>query len=308
MSTPFFGRTSVHLDRTGFKPPHLFSKTHARGRVWLKTAALLPLIFVSAAAQGWPACQAISAAVCGALLAEAFCGLLFHKIPAYHDGETIFYGLFCSLILPLTLPLWVFFAASFISAAWGRELFGGFGQALFFPPSAGLLVLFLGLPSLVQAFDFKQARALAAVLSMEENPLLLAFYPASPALEDVSLAAIALGVLILLGSALVRWEWPIIFIALYAGMRLWLAQESALFLLSGGLWLALFWGFSQTSALPLTPAGRRAYAVLAALLAGLCPLRDEALRVLAGQACASFLAPWLEALLGPRPSSQQENS
>ena len=163
-------------------------------------------------------------AVCGALIAEAFGALLFQRrMPAYHDGESVFIGLFCALVLPLTLSIWFFFAAAFIAVFIGREIFGGYGQAIIFPPAVGLLSLFFGLPQMIQAFDFKEARALAATLPMSAdgylNPINLLFYSSSAAPEDVSFFALVLGILILLGCGLVRWELPIICAASYSAVR-----------------------------------------------------------------------------------------
>ncbi len=300
MSTPFFGRLSIHLDRQGFKPPHLFSKTHVGARVWQKIVALVPLIVVSCAVQGWPAVQAFSMTVCGALLAEAAGACLFRRIPAYHEGESILIGLFCALVLPQTLSIWFFFFAAFIAVFAGREIFGGFGQAFLFPPAVGLLTLFLGMPSMIQAFDFKEARSLASAVSMEAaghlNPVNLLLYPGSAASEDVSFFALGLGAIILLGCGLVRWELPILGMASYSVIHIGLEKCSPGFLLSGGLWLTLFWGLTQTSSMPLTPTGRRIYAVLTGLFAALCPLGDGALRLAAGLAAASLLSPWLDSL------------
>lgn len=308
MSTPFFGRLSIHLDRTVFKPPHLFSKTHTRGRVWQKIAALVPLIAISCAVQGWPAVKALSVAVCGALIAEALGAWIFRRMPAYHDGESIFIGLFCALVLPLTLSIGFFFAAALMAVFFGREIFGGFGQAIVFPPAIGLLILFLGLPQMIQAFDFKEARTLAAALPMNSggrlDPLNLLFYPDSVAPDDVSFFALALGAAVLLGCGLVHWELPVWCIAGTSGVRFWLEKSDPLFLLSGGLWLAVFWGLTQTSSMPLTLAGRRIYALLAGLLAAACPLADEPLRMLTGLAAASVVSPWIDTLLTLRHSQE----
>jgi Na+-translocating ferredoxin:NAD+ oxidoreductase RnfD subunit len=308
VSTPFFGRLSIHLDRIGFKPPHLFSKTHVRGRVWQKIAALLPLIVVSSAGQGWPAVKAFSVAVSGALIAEAVGAIFFKRLPAYHDGESVFIGIFCTLVLPLTLPTGFFFAAAFISVFAGREIFGGFGQAIVFPPAAGVLILFLGLPQMIQAFDFKEARALTSALPMsldgswDWRSLLL--YPASAAPDEVSFLALLLGAFLLLAWKLVRWELPLLCAAGVCVIRMGLEKSEPLFLLSGGLWLTVFWGAAQTSAMPLTVIGRRVYALLAGLLAGLCPLGDETLRLLTGFAAASLLSPWIDMGFNPRQTQE----
>lgn len=301
VSTPFFGRRSIHLDRTGFTPPHLFTKTHARGRMWQKVAALIPLIAVACFVQGWPALRALSVSVCGAVVAEAVGAWVFRRLPAYHDGESIFIGLFCALILPLTLSIWIFFGAAVIAVFLGREIFGGFGQAVVFPPAAGLLILFLGLPQMIQAFDFKQARSLAEAMAMNAdgraNLAQLLFYPSSASIEDVSFAALAAGVILLLACGLVRWELPALSIVGLSAAHFLSGQRSSLFLPSGGFWLVLFWGLAQTSAMPLTPAGRRIYALLAGFLAALCGFDDEPLRLMAGLAAASLLAPWFDALV-----------
>jgi len=312
VSTPFFGRLSIHLDRTGFKPPHLFSKIHTRGRVWQKMAALVPLIAIACFAQGWPAMKGLCVAVCGAMIAEALGAWLFRRLAAYQDGESILIGLLCALILPHTLSVWVFFAAAFIAVFAGREIFGGFGQAVIFPPAAGLLTVFLGLPQMLQAFDFKHARSLAEGLAMNPEGSLdlksLFFYPAGVTVAEASLAALAVGIFILLKFGLVRWELPVLCAAGISSVRLMLEQTSPLFLLSGGFWLVLFWGMTQTSALPLTLAGRRVYALLAGFLTAACPLEDEALRLLAGLAAASLAVPWIDGFLAQRRDQEKEGA
>lgn len=312
MSTPFFGRLSVQLDRIGFKPPHLFSKKHTRGRVWQKIAALVPLIIISCAAHGWPSVKALSVAVCGALLAEVVGAWFYRRLPAYHEGESFLVGLFCALVLPLTLSSGYFFAAAFISVLIGREIFGGYGQAIIFPPAIGLLILFLGLPQLIQAFDFKEARGLTAAWTMhaetQQNPLWFLYYPESAALEGGSLFALAIGVAVMAGCGLVRWELPLWCFFSTSAARLWVGKGDLMFLMSSGLWLTIFWGLAQTSALPLTPGGRRVYALLAGLLAAVCPIRDEALRMLAGLAAASLIAPWVDKIFMARHSKAPEIS
>jgi len=269
--------------------------------MWQKIAALIPLLAVSCIAQGWPAVRALSVAVCGALIAEALGAWTFRRLPAYQDGESILIGLFCAMVLPLTLSIWFFFAAAFIAVLIGREIFGGFGQAIVFPPAIGLLILFLSLPQMIQAFDFKAAQALATTLPMSEearlNPVHLLFYPASAALEDVSFLALALGAVVLLACGLVRWELPFLCVASMGAACFLLAKTSIVFLLSGGFWLTVFWGLAQTSSMPLTPVGRRIYALLAGLLAVACPLDDETLRMLTGLAAASLISPWIDTVL-----------
>lgn len=308
MTNLFFGRTSVHLDRSGAKPPHLLDRSHAYGRSWQRSAALLPLFIAAAVLQGWGLLQASGAAICGALLAEALGRLLKQEKPVYHDGESFFYGLFCSLVLPSTLPVLVFFLAGFLSVLWGREIFGGFGQAVIFPPAVAILFLFLGVPSLMQAFDFKFARALSAPgFSFTDSAgdfLRLLFYPASAAPEDASFLAVLAGALMLLLWRIVRWEWAGLFFLTYAAVRIFIFEEAPLFFLSGGLWLCVFGALSQSSAMPLAPMPRLAYVFLSAILAACCPLPGQALRVLAGFAAASLAAPWLEACFRGQAESE----
>jgi len=310
LSTPFFGRTAIHLDKTKTRAPHLVSKTHAFGRQWLKTAALTPLLILSVVVHGTTALAALCAAASGALIAEAAGAWIFRRKINYHDGESVFLGLFCAVILPWTLSVWFFFAAALITVFWGREIFGGFGQSIVFPPAVGLLVLFMGFAPMIQAFDFKSARSLDWAANEAGHGALdfwsLLFYPSSASAEDLSFLALAAGAVLLILLRWVSWTLPLLgFLGYAAGCFL---LKEKLVWLSGGFWLTLFFGLSQTSALPLKTSSRWVYAACAGFFSAVCPLSDPALCSLSGLGLASLLVPWIELAGSVRLETNREAS
>ena len=246
-------------------------------------------------------------------LAEAAGALWTGRKPAYHDGESVFYGLLIGVLLPLSLPAAVVFLSAFSAVFLGREMFGGFGQAPFFPPAIGLLLLYLGAPAFMQAFDFKQAQALAQHFPMPDQgasrAAALFLYRGGAGLEDVSLAALIFAGIFLILQGLLRWEWPAVYLAVFAGFEIFLRQNPASGLLSGGLFIAAFYGLAHPAGLPLRRPARVAFAALAALLGALLPGHAPGLRALAGIFMLNALSPWLDALFRPQPSPpERENA
>ncbi len=285
------------------KGPHLFSGKPARLLQWQKTAALFPLLLAGLLAHGGPAVRVLGVAVCASLLAEFSGSRFMGRKPSYHDGETLFLGLLTGALLPFSLPAWAVFLAVFFSVFLGREIFGGFGQAPFFPPALGVLVLYLGVPALAQTFDFKQAQSLASLLSLLEaaaDKTFFVYYAGSAALEDASLALLILGGIFLAAQGTLRWELPAIYLAIFAFAEIVLMRQPLSHLACGGLWLTAFYGTAHFAGMPLRRPARCVFAVLAALLAAAIPGRDVTLRALAGLLAANACSPWLDVLFLPR--------
>ncbi len=292
------------------REPALRSLRAARTLQWQKVYTLLPILAAAAWILGGRVLVFAGISVAAALLAESLACLMFKKAPAFHDASSVFYSLLLMMVLPFSIPLWAVAAGSFFSIFFAKELCGGFGQPLFFPPAIGYLFLSLGLPRLLQGFESAEAQSLKSALavfpdlsSATRDGIVFSFH--STIISEASLAALLLGACVLLGRRIVSWE-PVIFFWAGAGATVAvLGSDGWVSLANGSILLTAFYGVTDTPGTPITKNSRRIFSGMTGILTALFSTRLSA-HPFAILAVANATAPWIERWSPKQPSASRQ--
>jgi electron transport complex protein RnfD len=265
--------------RTG---PHMHLGVTSSDLFWEAQLALLPLCVGALWRYGFPALHLLLA---GILTAWATAYLLEHlagKDLPREEGAAPLTGLLLALMLPVQAPWWMAGLGGSLSIL-GRDAFGGTGRNPVNPAVLGRLLLTLLFPGILLAplwelDGVSQASPLAKGLGASSTPVTTLLWGGHPGtLAEACPLLLLLGGLFLMLRGRIDRGVPLHFLSGLAWMSLllppgprllghspWLAGNSLVQVLGGGSLLAAFFLLTDPVTSPVTPGGRRAYALLAA--------------------------------------------
>jgi len=247
--------------------------------MWTSVLSLLPALLLSLIFLRAQAFRILVVAVSSAVLAEMGVRRLFRKRATLYDASGVLTALLLALLLPSPLPSWKVALGSAFAIIFGKEIFGGLGQNPFNPALVGLAFLLSVFPASMTPFSdlFEGA-----------NPAPLA-------------GAFLVSGAILLGTRLIRWETPLLYLGGALGLTAARGAAVQEIFFSGPALLAAFFLVTDPVTTPLTRLGERWFALGSGLLtAAICPWTSLGEGVTYGILLMNALNPWFDRWFRPR--------
>ncbi len=275
---------SPHI-HSGLKIPHLMY-----GVIF----ALMPAFAVSLYVFGLPALIITLIAVASCILCEYILQRWVLRIPvSIHDGSAALTGILLAFNLPSNLPWWMVIIGSVVAIGLAKMTFGGLGNNPFNPALVGRVFLLISFPAAMttwpKPFDTDGITAATPLMILKEG--IKAGTPASDlmatlpstwqmflgqmggSIGEVSVAALLLGGLFLLGTQIISWHIPVSILgtaAVFSGI-FWLIDPAhfahpMFHLMSGGLMLGAIFMATDYVSSPMTGKGMIIYGVMIGLL------------------------------------------
>jgi len=282
-------------------PPHSYSGATISSLMYSVAAALMPALAASVYVYGLDALRVTAIAVASSVAIEfAIQKWLLKGKPSAFDGSAIVTGILLAFNLPSGMPGWMVALGSFVAIAIAKMSFGGLGNNPFNPALVGRAFLLVSFPAAMTKWPVPPrspafADALAAA-SAQGYPMTDALTGATPlgilkeglkgggdfsalsipppsiqdllfsfkggCIGEVSVAALALGLIFLLLRKVVNWRIPVVTVLTVAAATglFWLVDPSRyanpLFhLASGGLVLGAAFMATDYSTSPMTGKG-----------------------------------------------------
>lgn len=271
--------------------PHLHCGDTIERNMRLVIVALLPALVVSFLVFGIGSLIVTATSVVSCLFFEWFITRVFLKKPSrLGDGSAIITGLLLAFNMPSNIPLYMIVIGALVAIGIGKMAFGGLGNNPFNPALVGRVFLLISFPAKMTSWPVP-AGTVTPYIDAETGatPLNLIGQIAGgntaaadqlPALKDlflgniggcigeVSVAALLVGLLILLWRKVITWHIPVSILATVAVLTgiMWLINpvlyvNPLYHLCSGGLMLGAIFMATDYVTSPMTPKGMVWYGI-----------------------------------------------
>lgn len=260
--------------------PHLHASDSLTKLFLEKLAAIMPLLLVFLVLFPIHALQVLSISLATAIVTEYFSASLFKRKPRLYDGSSLLTAILYALLVPHSMPPALVAAGIFIALFIGKEIFGGQGCYFFNLTLLGLAFLQLNSP---ESFIH------ASLFSSDSKVTVWA-----------GSAALFFGAVMLLIRGQVRWELPIIYLAVTILLEKVMQGAQTEIYLRRSFFVAFFL-LPDPATLPLTVSARRVYAITAAALTNLVSQFTGApFPEVFALLTTSLLTPWLDQWMVPK--------
>ena len=262
--------------------PHVHSRVTTPGLMRDVLIALAPAMVISVIYFGWKAALMILLSVASAVGTEALIQKVTHKPIMIRDLSAAVTGVLLALNLPIGAYWWLPIVGSAIAIAIAKQAFGGLGFNFMNPALVGRAVLLASWPNAmtgaackaptifagsVDAVSSATPLALLKEGAVESVPSLgnLLIGNCGGVIGEVCTLALLAGGLYLLVRRVITWHIPVIYIGTVAVMTLLCTgfdfYLTAVYVLSGGLFLGAFFMATDYVSNPSTIKGQSIFAV-----------------------------------------------
>ena len=150
--------------------PHTKSSVTVTGIMLDVIIALIPACFAAAAIFGFRAAAIILTCVVSSVGFEYITRKILNRTTTIGDLSAVITGILLSLTLPVTVPLWMCVAGSFVAIVVIKQMFGGIGHNFANPAITARIVLQVSFPDIMTTFvspakNYIDATATATPLS-----------------------------------------------------------------------------------------------------------------------------------------------
>lgn len=245
------------------KPPHWFAFHTSASRRWFVFVGLVPVLFPSLIFYPVDILRLISVSLVLGFMFEFVSGYFSKSKPDFFDGRFFFLTVAFALSLPPRTPEAVAAVGLFFVLIIGKNLFGGWEEAIFQPVLIGRAAVCLFFPDLVvRSFQyFDESLAVSA-----KSIFWQLIGPSSLALGEMCALGGLVGGIFLIFRRVIPWQVPVFFLGTIAVLSGALGGELSMRLaFSGGV---VFCGFflMTDATCPLTLRGRILFSTGAGIL------------------------------------------
>ncbi|RLF59100.1 MAG: hypothetical protein DRN27_03655 [Thermoplasmata archaeon] len=261
--------------------PHMHDKKNTEKIMYIVCLALLLPIIGGVYFFGIYTILVVLVSVITAIITE-FLAKRLRKREFMMDGSTIVTGILFALVLPPRIPLWAVIIGAAFCIAIVKEAFGGLGYNIFNPALAGRAFITVSFASLMTSWIAPVTSIMSLDSITSATPLgegfsyagstsdmyiELLFGNVGGCIGETSALLILLGGLLLIGTGVIKWRIPTIYIGTVF-LLTWIipGQDPVFHILAGGLFLGAFFMATDYVTCPMTAKGQYIFAFGAGLL------------------------------------------
>lgn len=226
--------------------------------------ALLPALAAGCWFFGLRALQLAAVCVASCVLFEFLARKLMKRTNTIGDLSAAVTGVILALNLPVTLPLWMAVAGSFVAIVIAKQLFGGLGQNFANPAITARIVLMLSFPTAMTnwavPFFYKSSADVVTgatpLVSGDASYLDLFLGNVGGCIGETCAAALLVGGLYLAIRKIISLAAPLSFIGSLALLSFIAGDDPLYAILSGGVFLGAFFMATDYATTPITTKGK----------------------------------------------------